>query len=48
MAERLEEAKKKSEEETACKKPANQIQNGQLTVFRPGVAKYINMEASQQ
>jgi hypothetical protein len=49
MAERLEEAKKKSaEEETACKKPSSQSQNGQLTVFRPGVAKYINMEASQQ
>lgn len=49
MAERLEESKKKAaEEETACNKPSSQSRNGQLTVFRPGVAKYINKEASQQ
>jgi hypothetical protein len=49
MTERAEEAKKKStEEETIYNEPPSQRQNLQLTVFRPGVAKYVNMKASQQ
>jgi hypothetical protein len=49
MAERAEEVKKKAaEEETANNKPSSQSQNGQLTMFRSGVAKYINMETPQQ
>jgi hypothetical protein len=49
MTERTEEAKKKTaEEEKVYNKPSSQNRNSQLTVFRPGVAKYVNMEASQQ
>jgi hypothetical protein len=49
MAERAEEARKKAaEEEVANKKQPPQSRNGQLKVFRSGVGKYINMEASQQ
>jgi hypothetical protein len=49
MAERAEEAKKKAdEEEMGSKKRQSQGQNERLTVFRSGVGKYINMEASKQ
>jgi hypothetical protein len=49
MAERAEEARKKAaEEERQNNKQLSQGRNGQLKVFRSGVGKYINMEASQQ
>jgi hypothetical protein len=49
LAERAEEARKKAaEEEMGNNKQPSQGRNGQLKVFRPGVGKYINMEASQQ
>lgn len=49
MAERAEEAKKKADkEEMGNNKQQSQGQNGSLTVFRSGVGKYVNMEASKQ
>lgn len=49
MAERAEEAKKKAdEEEMANNKQQSCSMSGRLTVFRSGVGKYINMEASKQ
>jgi hypothetical protein len=49
MAERAEEAKKKAdEEEITSNKQQSKGQNEHLTVFRSGVGKYINVEASRQ